>query len=187
MKVTFPHLFTLPLLAENHLCSVFGVRRPPDLVTTLKAGKVLIYSCTESAILNTFVFTVLFSVRQGCTPHAVSLTRGSDTGPAGGSCRRAFPWASSLRDAAGGRASGPENLAFSRRSPCHFQEDVSKEEYKVRRSGYLNKRRHGCCEWHMVNEKQLTLALANYVMTVGESHPYPAKLYFLSSVLKKSI
>lgn len=87
-------------------------------------------------------------------------------------------------DAAGGRAFIPGNRGLP---PCHFHEDVSKGEYKVRRFGYLNKCRNGCCEWHTVNEKQLTLALANYVMTGGESPPYPAKLYFLSPVLKKSI
>lgn len=53
--------------------------------------------------------------------------------------------------------------------------------------GYINKCRHGCCEWHMVNEKQLKLALANYVMIVGELPPSPPKLYFLSYILKKGI
>lgn len=39
----------------------------------------------------------------------------------------------------------------------------------------------------MVNEKQLKLALANYVMIVGELPPSPPKLYFLSYILKKGI
>lgn len=113
----------------------------------------------------------------------MSLTPESDTGPEAGPGGAQFPGHPSPGDAAGGRASIPGNRGLS---PCHFHEDVSKGEYKVRRFDYLNKRRNGCCEWHMVNEKQLTLALANYVMNVGESPPYPAKLYFLSPVLKKA-
>ena len=66
-----------------------------------------------------------------------------------------------------------------------FLEDVSKGEYEMGHVGHINKHRHGSCEWYIVNEKQPKLALANYVMTVGESPPSLPKLYFLSYVLKK--
>lgn len=123
----------------NQLSSVFGVTRPPDLMTKCKAGKVLIYSRSEPAIFNTFVFTARLSAAAA----ALCLVRagGRRRGPGRGTSRRLPAAPPRPRPE---RAPGTPPRVRS----------VRCERGRVQGGpfGCPNRRRNGCCEWHVVNE-----------------------------------
>lgn len=121
---------------------------------------------------------MLFSVRLGCIPCAASPV------PQSGLVLQARPGAAELPSHPSHAMMQPEDtprylvIGYCAGSPpCCFHDDVSKREYKMGHLGYINKCRNGCFEWYRINGKQLKLAVADYVTTVGEL-PLPAKALF---------
>lgn len=70
--------------------------------------------------------------------------------------------------------------------PVCFCEDVSKGECKMGHVGSFNKHRKGCCEWYVLNGKQLKSASAKYVMTMDELPPFPVKTLLSLMFLRKA-